>query len=141
MSGDIPRDEKDPASGASVPSPPAAPPPLPLPRAPVAIPPSPPLFDLALLGCAGGRPHQAVDPWDLALHLTELLRRHALLRQIEQGARPAFGLRLGDAKLRRQGIDQPARIGGVGLARRTRNGEQTGEQQESEGNNGQDSPK
>ena len=119
MSGDIPRDEKDPASGASAPSPPAAPPPLPLPSAPVAIPARPPLFDSLFWDAPGGRPHQAVDAWNLALHLTELLRRHSLLRQIEQGARPAFGLRLGDAKLRRQGIDQPARIGGGGMARQT----------------------
>ena len=79
-------------------------------------------------------------PWNLALHLTELLRRHPLLRQIEQGSRPAFGLRLGDAKLRCQGIDQPARIGGCGMARQAGQGEQGGEEQKSECADGQDSP-
>ena len=121
MSGDMPRDEKDPASGASAPNPPAAPPPPPLPSAPVAIPANRrcstcPLEEDAL----GGGSHQTVDAGNLALDLTELLRRHALLRQIEQGARPAFGLRLGDAELRRQRIDQPARIGGCGMTWRTR---------------------
>ena len=128
MSGDIPSDEKDPASGASAPSPPAAPPPPTLPSAPVAIPANPPLSACPLEEDAlEAVPIRPVDAGDLALDLTELLGRHPLLRQIEQGTRPAFGLRLGDAELRRQGVDQTARIGGAGPARHAADGKHGGE--------------